>query len=352
MNIHVVGGFLGSGKTTAIINALKTLLKAGQRVGVITNDKGRYLVDSAFFGSADIPVAEVPGGCFRCNYSDFQDRITQLQKQVQPDVLFAESVGSCVDLVGPVLAPLAALSNLGKIRVTYSVFVDIRLLHRRIAGMPMPFNDHIIYIFDKQLEEANILVVNKADLMPEEKHLIMEQVTRRFPDKVVLVQSSLTPEGVTPWLEVLCSSQPLPPPLNIDYGPYIAGAAELAWFDDKLTFATPEGQERTVVSGVITSILDGLRRSGQPLAHLKVFIQDAKTSTKLSFTTLDEPDWEHAIPEKLHGFITLIINARVQMHAERLHALMTHALRETLNIAGIVYQSSGATVLAPQVPNK
>ena len=51
MDLHVVGGFLGSGKTTAIVSALHTLIAAGQRVGVITNDKGRFLVDTAFIGS-------------------------------------------------------------------------------------------------------------------------------------------------------------------------------------------------------------------------------------------------------------------------------------------------------------
>ena len=57
MDIHVVEGFWGSGKTTAIINALKTMLKAGRRVGVITNDKGRYPEDSTFFCTAGVPIA-------------------------------------------------------------------------------------------------------------------------------------------------------------------------------------------------------------------------------------------------------------------------------------------------------
>ncbi len=61
MDLHVVSGFLGSGKTTAIVSALKTLLARSVRVGVITNDKGRYLVDTAFLGGTGVPTAEVPG---------------------------------------------------------------------------------------------------------------------------------------------------------------------------------------------------------------------------------------------------------------------------------------------------
>ncbi len=55
MDLRVVGGFLGSGKTTAIVSALHTLIAAGQRVGVITNDKGRFLVDTAFSGARAWP---------------------------------------------------------------------------------------------------------------------------------------------------------------------------------------------------------------------------------------------------------------------------------------------------------
>lgn len=48
MNLNVIGGFLGSGKTTAIINALKTLPSESRRVGVTTNDKGYCQADAAF----------------------------------------------------------------------------------------------------------------------------------------------------------------------------------------------------------------------------------------------------------------------------------------------------------------
>ncbi len=349
MDLHVIGGFLGSGKTTAIINALKALLVEGRRVGVITNDKGHYQVDTAFFGAADIPTAEVPGGCFRCNYGDFQERIAQLRREARPEVVFAESVGSCVDLVGPVLRPLAALAENGA-HVTYSVFTDIRLLRRHLAGLPLPFSDNIAYIFANQLEEANILVINKADLLPDEKEAILEQAQHHFRDKTLLLQSSLTPAGVAPWLAALRAAPPLPPALTLDYGPYMAGSAELAWFDEQLTFTPSPGVERMTVIHLVTAFLEGLRRTARPIAHLKFFIQDAESSVKLSFTAADESDWEHTIPHGLHGPLTVIINARVQMAAAELRELAAQALHATLVNAGIPYHASEATAFAPQVP--
>ena len=89
MILHLVGGFLGSGKTTAIIAAARHLLAASQRVGVVTNDQGRYLVDTAFFQTQQVPTVEVTGGCFCCHYDDLEERLEELDRSALPHVIFA-----------------------------------------------------------------------------------------------------------------------------------------------------------------------------------------------------------------------------------------------------------------------
>jgi len=64
MKLFLIGGFLGSGKTTAIQQACDVLLKEGSRVGVITNDQGEQLVDTEFIKGFNIPTLEVTEGCF------------------------------------------------------------------------------------------------------------------------------------------------------------------------------------------------------------------------------------------------------------------------------------------------
>ena len=105
MKLYLVGGFLGSGKTTAIVNACQHLIKQDQRVAVITNDQGDQQVDSAFVKSFGIPAAEVANGCFCCNYDQLDKHIHSFIKDIQPDIIFAESVGSCTDLVATVAKP-------------------------------------------------------------------------------------------------------------------------------------------------------------------------------------------------------------------------------------------------------
>ena len=126
MQIHLISGFLGSGKTTAIQTACKVLQSENKTVGVITNDQGIMLVDTGYFESNCIPNRQVVNGCFCCNYNALDENIESLIVTNDPDVIFAESVGSCTDIVATVMKPLLKFKT--DIGVTVSTFADIRLL--------------------------------------------------------------------------------------------------------------------------------------------------------------------------------------------------------------------------------
>ena len=51
----VVGGMLGAGKTSLIVAAARRLAEQGRRVGVVTNDQGSGLVDTALLRAAHVP---------------------------------------------------------------------------------------------------------------------------------------------------------------------------------------------------------------------------------------------------------------------------------------------------------
>src|SRR5687767_3566513 len=152
MQVYLIGGFLGSGKTTAIQKACTTLQRKGVRVGVVTNDQGQQLVDSGYMAGFNIPVEEVTNGCFCCNYSDLEQRIQHLQAVHQPEIIFAESVGSCTDLVATVLHPLQQFHP--DIRVAIAVFADACVLPALLKGSRI-LHDQVKYIYKKQLDEAD-----------------------------------------------------------------------------------------------------------------------------------------------------------------------------------------------------
>src|SRR5205085_5514023 len=128
------------------------LLQEHNKVGVITNDQGIKLVDANFFESLSIPNRKVINGCFCCNYNELDGAIQSLIATNTPDVIFAESVGSCTDIVATVLKPLEHLRK--EVQVSISTFADVRLLKMILFGNSQLFDENVRYIYHKQLEEA------------------------------------------------------------------------------------------------------------------------------------------------------------------------------------------------------
>jgi Ni2+-binding GTPase involved in maturation of urease and hydrogenase len=335
VDLHLVGGFLGSGKTTAIIGAVKVLLDQGKKVGVITNDQGKYLVDTAFFRFSNVPTVEVTGGCFCCNYDDLDERLDQLAEAVRPDVIFAESVGSCADIVATVVKPLISLRRRDTALTSFSVFADSRLLRMRLLGLDLPFNEDVIYIFDKQIEEASLLVINKTDLLPAGQDQELAVLARsHFPNKQYIFQDSRQPAQVQHWLEVL-DSTPYDfqsRPLEVDYARYGAGEARLAWLDEKLVLKVLSGKAGALLVNLIRAVLDALQEQHLSIGHLKFFIQSGEKEVKVSFPTLPEDDWEDQVG-CFDGSdeIQLLINGRIEVKASILKDLIQAALEKVAN---------------------
>lgn len=353
MQLHLIGGFLGSGKTTAIASAAKMLMQQGKRVGVITNDQGKYLVDTAFFRLADVPAVEVTGGCFCCNYDDLEARLTELNEQAQPDVIFAESVGSCADVVATVVKPLITLKNGLNAPASLSVFTDIRLLRQFLLGQPLPFSENVIYIFEQQIAEAGLLIVNKVDLLPEEHIAETQQLAQeRWPDKTIKLQNTLDENSVVAWLDLLNSGHLSLPATSIkmDYNRYGLGEAALAWLDEAMTLTVKAGTGRMVTITAISAIVEALQTEGYPVGHVKFFVDDGEQQAKISFPTLATEGWEKQIPALSSTTINLLINARVQATADDLSAAVQQAVNTTLHHHGIVYQSTAVDVFHPGKP--
>ena len=108
--VVLVGGFLGSGKTTLILAAARELQQRGLRSAMVWNDQGTDLVDSHYAALSGVHSGEVTGGCFCCRLSKLIDAIDDLRAHA-PDVIFAEPVGSCTDLSATVLRPLLQYSD-------------------------------------------------------------------------------------------------------------------------------------------------------------------------------------------------------------------------------------------------
>jgi Ni2+-binding GTPase involved in maturation of urease and hydrogenase len=353
VELHLVGGFLGSGKTTAIISATRQLLADGNTVGVVTNDQGKYLVDTAFMRLEDLPSVEVSGGCFCCNYDDLNDHLLQLIDEVNPDVIFAESVGSCADIVATVVKPLLTIGDARLKPSSFSVFVDSRLYWHHLAGNPLPFSEDVVYIFEKQIEEAGLLVINKIDLLVAAGLAQLETLLEAQPSQVPYrFQNSLQEESLSGWLERIRQPGGYRPgsSLEIDYARYGHGEAHMAWLDETLLLRVPEGQARQVVIDFFQNLLELLRAAEVAIGHLKFILQSGAVSAKISFTAVDEPGWQAAIPPLPGGEARLLVNARVEAQAEDLRRYFQEALQLTQASYRFSYQEEAVSFFHPGQP--
>ncbi|HYO87330.1 MAG TPA: GTP-binding protein [Candidatus Limnocylindrales bacterium] len=351
MELHIAGGFLGSGKTTAIAAAAESLIAADKRVGIVTNDQGKYLVDTAFFRALKLPAVEVTGGCFCCNYDDLDARLAELEATAHPDIIFAESVGSCADIVATVIKPLMQLS----VRpASLSVFADSRLLLQRLRGLPLPFSDDVVYVFDAQIEEAGLLVVNKTDLLlPADLAELQALVAARWPDKRACFQNARAENGVTGWLALLQRTAPQPdrPPLEIDYARYGAGEGDLAWMDMTVTVRLPDHDGRTFVHALATAVDAALQRDGIAVGHLKLATVNAPEQVKISLTSVRDSAWAESLPPLKTDFLSLIVNLRAQAPAETLERLARAALEKACAAQGASVTDSALDAFHPGFPN-
>jgi G3E family GTPase len=152
----------------------------------------------------------------------------------RPDVILAEPVGSCTDLVATVIQPLKDLYD-GQFEVApYAVLFKpshgTRILRNQPAG---GFSPKAAYIFKKQLEEADAIVINRIDeLDPPQLEELSKLLAEHYPSSPLLKISAQTGQGFDALAELLEQSGGFGRRiLDIDYDTYAEGEAELGWLN-------------------------------------------------------------------------------------------------------------------------
>src|SRR5262249_13310009 len=158
-------------------------MSRGQKVGLVTNDQAADLVDTTSLRSQGFPVEEIAGACFCCRFDDLVSTVTTLEKAERPDVILAEPVGSCTDLVATVVQPLKDLSGTRSSVAPYPVLFKpshgIRILRNEEGS---GFSAKAAYIFRKQLEEADAIAINRIDeLDPATLKELSKLIGEQFP---------------------------------------------------------------------------------------------------------------------------------------------------------------------------
>nr|WP_255478831.1 GTP-binding protein [Rufibacter sp. XAAS-G3-1] len=255
--------------------------------------------------------------------------IRSLSAEEQPDIIFAESMGSCTDLIATVVNPLMQFHP--SLEIVVSVFADARILLDQHHKTNPLFEEEVQYIYEKQLEEADVLVVNKVDL-PNQDQLgeLRAYLQKQYPDNEILYQNSLEPENIQNWLATLNSFQLSGKrrTLELDYETYGAGEAKLAWLDEEVEIIAKDNNAMDGAFSLIKKIYAGIKVAGYTIGHLKFLVNDGHKKRKISFVSLHQPEAKLTDENLGVNRVLLLINARVQTEPTSLKQLLAEAIQE------------------------
>jgi G3E family GTPase len=334
----MIGGFLGAGKTTSIGKLAKHLSDQGLKVGLITNDQAGGLVDTKLLRSQGYATEEIAGGCFCCRFNTLVDAAARLTDATKPDVFIAEPVGSCTDLVATVTYPLRRMYGQNFSIAPLSVLVD-PVRARRILGLDEggTFSSKVAYIYKKQLEEAEVIIINKTDaITADQLQELTEAMQKEFPDAKVVPVSARQGTGLDSWFgELMTGTQSARSPMAVDYDVYADGEALLGWLNATITLKAKEDFDANAyLQALAQSIQQKLQSQGAEIAHLKMtYSPDDGIAGEIASVNLvrtdNVPETGMALDEPSTGG-QLIVNLRAETAPDNL----VSALKSSLESVG------------------
>ncbi|WP_298685326.1 GTP-binding protein, partial [uncultured Methanomethylovorans sp.] len=170
MKVIIIGGFLGSGKTTTLLSLGRHMLEKGHRVAIIVNEIGEVGVDGDTLSGSGLIAKELTSGCICCTLRISMEYTLQtLEEEYDPDVLIIEPTGIALPLQIKEHVALMGLPDLSFAPVV--TIVDASRFDVELSQVPK--------FIMTQIEEAEILCVNKIDLVDRET---LASVTGRLMD--------------------------------------------------------------------------------------------------------------------------------------------------------------------------
>jgi Ni2+-binding GTPase involved in maturation of urease and hydrogenase len=341
----MIGGFLGAGKTTSVARLAERLTGQGLRVGLITNDQGTELVDTAMLRSRGFATEEIPGGCFCCRFNSLLEAARKLTADSRPDVFIAEPVGSCTDLVATVTYPLRRIYGDDFSIAPLSVLVD-PVRAARVFGLEegSKFSEKVLYIYRKQLEEADFIVINKCDAVGVRAiEMLRSRFAEEFSHAEVLAVSARAATGLDDWFgRIQSAEQGARDTIPVDYALYGQGEALLGWLNATVALHATRGEfDGNEAVRLLANVLQRqLAAADAEIAHLKMTLSPDEGLNDLAVINLVRNDHVAELSQSLGAGIAsgqLIVNLRAEAEPELLHAELERALASVFPAGGAIH---------------
>jgi cobalamin biosynthesis protein CobW len=188
----LVSGFLGSGKTTLVRHLLADARARGLRLAIVSNEFGELGIDRALLGGGGETFVELGGGCVCCQLSnELVETLEQLRERVDPDRIVVETSG--------VALPYDVALNFWREPVARWIGDDVTVVV--VNAEQLAAGRDLEGTFEDQVSSADLLLLNKLDLVPEGMLPELEARLRKIEPEAPILRAryaAVSPELLFP----------------------------------------------------------------------------------------------------------------------------------------------------------
>lgn len=330
----VTSGFLGAGKTTAMIAFAKSINRRYGKAAILANDLGASnIVDADFTATTDILTTQIGGNCICYQHENLVDKLNQLVSQ-GATVIMSDIPGCGIGALDHVYIQLEERRPGEFELMPFTCIVDplrLRMIMPEAAELNLP--PEMRFLLEAQMAEADLIVLNKIDLMSREQiEKSVAFIQSSFPETKLLTMSALTGEGVDEVVDYLMQNRSAAKHKDIGYGSdaFIAAESLLSWYNRRVFLEEMDDRAvdfNVVVSDVFEKIREGLKEKESNVPHLKAFASgEGDDFIKASLIGVDyETEYARKLA-KSYSAISLIINARAAADSQDMADIVDDAL--------------------------
>lgn len=340
----IVSGFLGSGKTTTMIAMARCINERLKQQGqdghsaIIANDLGaKNLVDADYTRTADVAINEITGDCI-CYVTE--DLVTQIQRLAKDgaNIVISDIPGAGVGALDHVYLTLNEEYPGEFDLLPLTCLVDpmrLRMLLPGDARRDINLPEEMRFLLNAQLLEADLIVLNKCDLIDEEERdADLDFICRAYPDIPVMAISARTGEGIPELVDYVLSHKANAEPreLGLDSEEFDAAEEKMCWYNRR--FFAKERDERNidfnaVVEDFMEAIRNGLIEAKRNVPHLKLFAAgEGDDFVKCSIVGVDyDLEFERKLDHD-YTAMAIIVNARATCESDTFGEIVEDAMDE------------------------
>lgn len=161
MKLIQIAGYLGSGKTTLIIEVGKRTSRYGLKIAILVNEVGEIPVDGRVISEYGLTVKDIGGGCICCQVvGNMTNTLKIISREINPDIVIIEPTGIAVPHT--IIENIASLSR----EINISKGPVIVLFDTTRVDKLLKY-DTLIKLVTTQLKDADIIALSKIDAVSE-----------------------------------------------------------------------------------------------------------------------------------------------------------------------------------------